>query len=128
MPPSPLSVALFNKCPRCGRGHLFKGIIAPTKQCERCGLDYSFIDTGDGPAIFVMLFMGFVVLGGALYVEFTFEPQWWVHALIWPPAILAVCLMTLRPLKGLLIALQYKNQARQGRLYSVQNRSDSEGE
>ena len=63
-----------------------------------------------------MFIAGFLVVGAALYVEVAYEPRWWVHALIWPPVTAAVCLGLLRPLKGLLIDLQYHHQAEEGRL------------
>lgn len=85
-------------------------------RCEVCGLDFAFADSGDGPAFFVMSFVGLVVVAGAMFVEFTYEPPLWVHALLWGPLTLLLCLALVRPLKGLLIVLQYANKAEQGRL------------
>lgn len=70
---------------------------------------------GDGPAVFVAFFGGFIVLGAALWTELAFEPPFWVHLVIFLPMTLIVCVGLLRPLKGLLIALQYRNKAEQGR-------------
>ena len=85
--------------------------------CEKCGLDYSFADAGDGPAIFVILLGGFVVVFAALIVEVLYQPPFWVHAALWLPLILLVTLMPLRLLKGLLIDLQYHHKAQEGRLH-----------
>ena len=115
-PQSPYSTGLAGRCPRCGEGHMFKGFIEIAERCDVCGLDLKFADAGDGPAVFVSLFAGFIVLGAALWVEFTFEPPFWVHILVFGPFTLLVCLGILRPLKGLLVALQYVNKAEQGRL------------
>jgi uncharacterized protein (DUF983 family) len=115
-PQSPYATGFAGRCPRCGSGHLFAGFINPAPKCEVCGLDYGFADAGDGPAVFVTLFAGFLVLGAALWTELTFEPPFWVHLVIFLPLTLVVCLGMLRPLKGLLIALQYRNKAEQGRL------------
>lgn len=114
-PQSPYSTGLAGRCPRCGQGRLFQGFINLAPKCESCGLDYKFADAGDGPAVFVTLFAGFLVLGAALWVEINYEPPFWVHAVIFLPLTLIVCLGMLRPLKGLLIALQYRNKAEQGR-------------
>ena len=65
---------LLARCPRCGQGRLFKNVLEMRQACDRCGLDYRFIDTGDGPAVFAIFILGFLVLGLALYVEFTYEP------------------------------------------------------
>ena len=104
------------RCPRCGDGKLFKGFLAVAPSCDLCGLDYGFADSGDGPAVFVMLIAGFIVVGGALWFDFTYEPPMWVHLVVTLPLGALVCLAILRPLKGVLIALQYRNKAEQGRL------------
>ncbi|HVV92036.1 MAG TPA: DUF983 domain-containing protein [Hyphomicrobiales bacterium] len=115
-PASPFAVGFRGRCPRCGRGHLFRGYIDIAERCEVCGLDYSFADAGDGPAVFVILIAGCLVLGLALWIEFTFSPPFWVHLLVSLPLLVVVCGGLLRPLKGVLLALQYRNRAAEGRL------------
>jgi uncharacterized protein (DUF983 family) len=107
---------LAGRCPRCRAGHLFSGFLSVRKQCEACGIDYAFADAGDGPAIFVILIAGFIVVGAALIVEAVYQPPFWVHAVLWGPLILIVTLLPLRLIKGLLIALQYHHKAAEGRL------------
>ena len=114
--PGALPAALFGRCPRCGAGPLFQGYLTLARSCSACGLDYSEFDPGDGPAVFVILIVGAIVAGGALYVEFTYQPPYWVHAVIWIPAILILSFSFLRLAKSLLVVLQYKHQAREGRL------------
>jgi uncharacterized protein (DUF983 family) len=114
--PSPLKAGLACRCPRCGKGKLFQGFLTLRPSCETCGLDFSFADAGDGPAIFVILFAGFVVVGLALVVEFLYQPPFWLHALLWGPMILLVTLGPLRPFKGVLVALQHHHDAAEGRL------------
>ncbi len=118
-PSAPASAALaglLGRCPACGRGRLFKGYIAVPPACDACGLDYGFADSGDGPAVFVMLIAGFLALGFVLWVEFTYEPPYWLHLVVSLPVTLAICLALLRVFKGVLIALQYKHDAAEGRL------------
>jgi uncharacterized protein (DUF983 family) len=95
---------------------LFHGYIALRKECPSCGLDYAMFDAGDGPMVFGILIVGAIVCGLALWVEFTFQPPLWVHAVLWLPLILIVTLAPLRMLKGLLIALQYHHKAAPGQL------------
>ena len=114
--PSPYATGMKNRCPRCGEGKLFKGFVDLAPSCEACGLDYGFADSGDGPAILVMLVAGFIVVGSALVVEVKYEPPMWVHLAIFLPLTLIVCLGMLRPLKGVLLALQYRNKAGLGQL------------
>jgi uncharacterized protein (DUF983 family) len=115
-PPSPYVTGLIGRCPRCGRGKLFSGLLQLAPNCSACGLDYAFVDTGDGPSVFVTLFAGFLVLGAALVTEIVYEPPIWVHLVIFLPLVVIVCIGLLRPTKGILIALQYRNKAEPGRL------------
>jgi uncharacterized protein (DUF983 family) len=112
---SPFYSALLARCPRCGSGPLFKNVLELREKCDRCGLDYRFIDTGDGPAVFAILILGFLVCGMALYVEFTYEPPVWVHVVLWGIGTPLIALVLLRFLKAGLIALQYRNKAEEGR-------------
>src|SRR5262249_44455317 len=114
-PHLPIKTGLACRCPRCGKGRLFSGLLTLRPACEVCGLDYKFADSGDGPALFVILLAGFVVVGCALIVEFTYAPPLWVHAVLWGPLIAATTLLPLRPVKGLMIALQYHHRAAEGR-------------
>jgi uncharacterized protein (DUF983 family) len=107
---------LAGRCPRCGKGKLFNGFLTLQPRCESCGLDLSFADAADGPAFFVMFFSGFIVAGSALAVEALYSPPFWVHAVLWIPLILITTLVPLRPVKGLMIALQYHHKAAEGRL------------
>ncbi|RIK98689.1 MAG: hypothetical protein DCC74_03980 [Proteobacteria bacterium] len=112
---------LLCACPRCGEGRLFTGFLNLRPACERCGLDYAFANSGDGPAVFIILLAGFVVVGSALAVEVVYQPPFWVHAALWVPLVLAVTVLPLRPMKGLMIALQYHHRAAEGRI-SVRER------
>jgi len=99
------------RCPRCGKGKLFAGFLTLQPRCEECGLDYGFADSGDGPAVFIMFLAGFIVVGAALVMEAVYHPPYWVHAALWLPLILIVTLGPLRPMKGLMIALQHYHKA-----------------
>jgi uncharacterized protein (DUF983 family) len=112
----PFARGLRGRCPRCGEGRLFQGFLGLRQSCGHCGLDYSFADAGDGPAVFVILIGGFIVVFAAMVVEILYQPPYWVHAALWLPLILIVTLGPLRPLKGLLIAMQYHHNAEEGRL------------
>ena len=115
-PISAVSAGLAGRCPRCGDGPLFRGFLTVAPKCEACGLDFDFADSGDGPAVFVTFLAGVVVVGLALAIDMTWEPLLWFYIVVFVPLTLIVCLAMLRPLKGLLIASQYKNDAAPGRL------------
>ena len=95
---------------------LFAGFLGQKSRCECCALDYSFIDSGDGPAVFVIMISGFIVVGGALAVEMLYAPPFWVHAALWVPLVVITAVLPLRLVKGILIALQYHHKAAEGRL------------
>ncbi len=110
-----IKAGLACACPRCGRGKLFDGFLQVRPRCDVCGLDYGFADSGDGPAVFIMFIAGFIVVGAAVLTEAIYHPPYWVHAVLWLPLILLVTLGPLRPMKGLMIAVQYHNKAAESR-------------
>lgn len=115
-PQEPFATGMRGHCPRCGQGRLFDGFLTVAPRCQACGLDFAFADAADGPAVFVILFVGFAVAAAALIVEVGFMPAIWVHAVLWGPLVVILSLGLLRPLKGVLIALQYVNRAKEGEL------------
>jgi uncharacterized protein (DUF983 family) len=112
----PISCGVRGRCPRCGEGRLFSGFLKVGTRCTNCGLDYAFADAGDGPAVFVILIIGFLVVGLALWTEVDLNPPLWLHFIIWIPLALVLCLTALRLIKGILVTLQYRNKAQQGEL------------
>jgi uncharacterized protein (DUF983 family) len=115
---SALAAGLRGRCPRCGGGALFRNGLVLRQRCESCGLDYAFADSGDGPAVFAIFILGFLILGGALLLEFRVGPPVWVHVVLWGIATPLLAFFLLRVLKATLIALQYKHKAEEGRLAS----------
>ena len=113
--PPPIPTGLRGRCPRCGEGHMFNGFLTFAPSCEACGLDYSGFNSGDGPAFFVMSIVGTIVVGLALWMEISYEPPIWVHALVAGSLSIGLSLAIIRPLKGVLAALQFANKAEQGR-------------
>ena len=108
-PVSLAHAAFACRCPRCGEGRLFTGLLNVRLSCPACGLDLSAQDAGDGPAVFVILFLGLIVVGLAAIVEIKFAPPIWVHLVLWTPLIVGGAILMLRPLKAGLIALQHKH-------------------
>jgi uncharacterized protein (DUF983 family) len=113
--PNPFAIGLSARCPRCGKGRLFKGFLGLEASCEACGLDYAFANSGDGPAVFIIFVVGFIVIGLAALVEALFHPPPFVHLMLWIPAVIVLSLALLRPFKATMIALQYRHQAEEGR-------------
>lgn len=112
---STLAAGIAGRCPACHRGKLYSGYLALAPRCENCGLDYSFADSGDGPAVFVILVTGFVVTGLALLVEIFYAPPYWLHAVLWGSLAILLPLVLLRSFKGALIALQFRHKAEESK-------------
>jgi uncharacterized protein (DUF983 family) len=90
---------------------LFSGFLTVMPQCEACGFDLRKADSGDGPAVFIILIVGCIVGFSALLTEIAFHPPVWLHLILWLPLTLILCLGLLRPFKGVMIALQFHNKA-----------------
>lgn len=118
-PPLPIISGLTCRCPRCGKGKLFRGFLTVAKECEACGLDFSFADPADGPAFFVMTAIGMIVIAVFTYVEVVYHPPLWVHAVTVFPALIIGCLGTLRPVKAWLVASQFFHKAEEARFSSL---------
>ncbi|MAF47786.1 MAG: DUF983 domain-containing protein [Rhodospirillales bacterium] len=108
---SPILFAIIGRCPRCGSGRLFSGFLTVRAECDHCGLGLTGHDAADGPAVFIILIVGFIVGGLALWFELAVEPPTWVHMVLWPPVIAVLALGALRPFKGAFIGAQYKYRA-----------------
>jgi uncharacterized protein (DUF983 family) len=96
------------RCPRCHRGTLFNGYIKVADRCSVCGLGLAGHDTGDGPAFFIILPLSILTAVLALLVEVKFQPPMWVHVVTWPLFIAFAVGFLLRPVKGIMIVLQYR--------------------
>lgn len=113
--PSPFAAGIRCRCPRCGEGPLFDGYLKVVARCRRCGLDLGFAESADGPAVFIMFIVGFIVVALALIVNAVFRLPAMIHLLLWIPTTIVLSLILLRPFKGVMIALQYQHDAREGR-------------
>lgn len=111
--PSIAAASLRGLCPRCGAASLFSGWTRFADRCPRCGLDFGRFNVGDGPAAFLTLILGAVVVIPAIGVELTLHPPLWVHLLLWTPLLLAGTVWSLRIAKAGLAASEWRNDARE---------------
>ena len=106
---------LRGRCPRCGEGRLFGGFLRLAERCEVCGQDLQALNVADGPAFFAMSIVGLLVAFAALFFEVAVTPPIWVHLLLWFPLAVVLCLALLRPIKGVMVAQQYRHRAAEAR-------------
>jgi len=111
--PGIAAAALFGLCPRCGEKTLFAGPAKFAPRCEGCGLDYGQFNVGDGPAAFLTMVIGALVVGLAFWVEVRFHPPLWLHAVLWIPFVTLSTLWGLRVSKAALLFTEYQRKARE---------------
>jgi uncharacterized protein (DUF983 family) len=116
---APFIAGAQGKCPNCGEGPLFAGFLKVAPRCAACGFDFAGVDSGDGPAVFVIFIAGFVAAFGILFTEIFVRPPIWVEFVVWLPVAAVLCLGLLRPLKGLMIAAQFANKASQAGRHDI---------
>jgi uncharacterized protein (DUF983 family) len=115
-PVDPVKVGLKGCCPRCGKGRLFDGLLSLKPRCAACGLDYAFADSGDGPAVFVILIVGFIIIGLVLWLQVNYGPPMWVYVVLFGPLTIVLSLLSLRWCKGIFVAIQYRHSASEGQI------------
>ena len=112
---SPLAAAGAGECPRCGERSLFDGWVRFASKCRKCGLDFDSFNVGDGPAAFLILIVGAIVVAGAITLELAAEPPFWVHS-VWIPVAAGLTIGGLRIAKAWLLGQEYRHRAREGRI------------
>ena len=101
-------------CPQCGAATLFSGPVRFAPRCSGCGLDLEQYNVGDGPAAFLTLIVGGVMVALALTLELKLHPPLWLHVVLWTPLTVAAVLGSLRVAKAMLLAIEYRTKAREG--------------
>ena len=112
---NPIVAGLACRCPNCGKGPLFEGFLKVRDHCGACGFDLRKADSGDGPTVFIILIGGGAVCFGALISDVALHPPLWLELTFWPIAAIVLCLALLRPFKGVMVAMQFHNQASEAR-------------
>jgi uncharacterized protein (DUF983 family) len=112
--PSPFEAGFKCVCPRCGESPVFTGFLTVRSRCESCGLDLTFAQSSEGPAVFIIFIVGFIVIAAAALTEVAFRPHPMLHLALWIPATIVLSLLLLRPLKATMIAFHYRTIVREG--------------
>lgn len=107
--------ALFAMCPRCGERTLFAGLTKFADRCSSCSLDFTKFNVGDGPAAFLTMIVGALIVIGALWLQLSFEPPWWLHVILWVPLTTLGVIYGLRVCKAWLLVAEYRQRAEEHR-------------
>ena len=106
--PKALARGFAMRCPNCGEGHLFGRFLKVAEHCDVCGEDFTPQRADDFPAYLVIVIVGHLVVPLILHVEMVYEPAYWIHAVLWLPLTLALSLLLIQPIKGMVIAMQWR--------------------
>ena len=108
------NISLFKKvvyglCPSCASVSIFKYYIKLLNKCPKCGYKVNYNKIGDGAAWFTMLLTSIIVAVGVFILETIFNPDLWVHIIIWFPITFALSFIILRPFKALILCISNRN-------------------
>lgn len=98
---------ILSRCPACGSGRLFRAWLKPVDQCPACGEDLHHQRSDDLPPYISIMILGHVAVGGFMMTDTVFIVPMWVHLAIWVPITVLVALLTIQPIKGGVIGLQW---------------------
>jgi uncharacterized protein (DUF983 family) len=103
-----LERGFVGRCPACGRGPMFDKFLRVASACEDCGEPFHHHRADDLPAYLVLLFVGHLIVTLLLFVDSAYAPPYWVEFAIWIPLTLLLSLGLLQPVKGAVVAMQWK--------------------
>ena len=108
LPTSAFFRVLLGCCPCCGRGRMFGAFLKVNDRCDVCGEELHHHRADDFPAYVVIFIVGHLLVPAVLYVETNFAPSYWTHLALWLPTTLILTLGLLQPVKGAIVALQWR--------------------
>ncbi|WP_082660342.1 DUF983 domain-containing protein [Sphingopyxis sp. H050] len=106
--------AFFALCPECGAPGLLEWPAKFRECCASCGLDFGRYNVGDGPAAFLTMIIGALLIAAALTLDTMLNPPFWVHVVLWVPLTAAAVIYGLRVAKAALLASEHQRQAAEG--------------
>lgn len=98
----------LGRCPRCGKGHVFRAFLKVRDRCEVCGEDLHHHRADDAPPYLTILIVAHVMgLAMATVLGTWDDIPTWVDFTLWPTMVVVLSLVLLPRIKGALIALQW---------------------
>lgn len=95
------------RCPACGEGQLFRSWLKPVDECRSCGEDISHQRSDDLPPYISITIVGHIAVGGFMATDTVLNIPMWAHFAIWVPITILLALLTIQPIKGGVIGLQW---------------------
>lgn len=95
------------RCPHCGEGHLFTRFLKVSAHCESCGADNTIYPSDDAPPYLTLFLVTHLILPFAFWAERAWEPELWVHFVIWLPLLTVITIAALPFIKGAVIGFAW---------------------
>lgn len=107
--PVPRSVwrGALHRCPACGTGALFRAYLKVGDACPACGEELFHHRADDAPPYVTILVIGHLILGSVVGIDLAYAWPLWLHAIVWFPLTVGLCLGFLPTAKGALVGLQW---------------------
>ncbi|MCF6370023.1 DUF983 domain-containing protein [Rhizobium halophilum] len=96
-----------SKCPSCGEGKLFRAFLKPVDTCAVCSQEIHHHRADDLPAYLVIFIVGHVLMTGYMLADNFYPISPWAHLAIWVPLAVLAALLTIQPIKGAVISIQW---------------------
>lgn len=100
-----LKRGFFLRCPKCGEGRVLKGYLTKVDKCSVCSESYEGLNADDGPAWFVMIFVGILLVPVLIILGVTDALPMWGNVLAITVFTTGFTLALLPPTKGVFIAI-----------------------
>lgn len=97
----------LHRCPACGEGALYRAYLKPVDACQACGEELFHQRADDAPPYVTILVAGHLILAAVVGIDIAYAWPLWLHALVWLPVTIGLCLAMLPVTKGALIGLQW---------------------
>ncbi len=98
------------KCPRCGKGHIFRAFLKVRDNCEVCGLELAHHRADDAPPYFTILIVGHILVPLMLVYDRVAAPPLWHQIVLAVFGTSGACLWLLPHIKGALVAYQWAHR------------------
>jgi uncharacterized protein (DUF983 family) len=98
------------RCPKCGKGHLFRAYLKVVDKCEVCGEEMFHHRADDLPPYVAILIVGHLIVGAMLELEFHAEIAPWIYMVTMLPLAVILPLAMLPSIKGAVVGLQWANR------------------
>lgn len=95
------------KCPKCGKGKLFRAYLKVNDICPNCGEDLHHHRADDAPPYITMAIIGHLIVGAILHIEMAYEWEPIMYIYIFVPLALILSLAMLPAVKGIVVAIQW---------------------